>query len=372
MLDRAETTVNRAREKKRLAEEKSRLAEKQRSLAEETMYHAKRKLGEKYASRPSRQEAAATPPRPSDSAHGMAQGSSRTTRRSKPNAKTAVVTPDQWPEELNFEEPFQPYDDQTDERSAPFCLRRYDNQRSHSPSPRKTDQQTQFEHASPPRYVVVEERRPPGTVRESMSHNKPDDHDTTSWVASRETASTEGQPSHRPRSRHPTLDPYNAHSLDHNTSHAPEMTLRPVSSRRDRTATVASSNQRLPYSPVPEVPRSRNKPHTGYAETQRTADTYNRTRRTSPHLEIDALRRPEQNEKSAVKSSQVTETLYTTTSASRTSTVPAKCPPTQNTKSTQQHSTRTSTSRRDSRPRGSRRRRDTLGMSFDSDPRSGY
>jgi hypothetical protein len=220
------------------------------------------------------------------------------------------------------------------------------------------------------------ERRPSDTNRGSSYDKEPPDDESTRPGASATVAPLEPLPSyHRQQSsqgRQFWSEPYDSPRSQDTTSRAPEGSRPPVSSPPSRPTTNEDPFRGRSDVPVSERSRYQSKQHTDSAGTQQTTlGAYNTTRRKSPHLKGEAIRRPEQSATPTLRSSQGTERLGQNTTASGVSDVTVKAPLTRDTDG----STRLSHSQPiRTKPLGPRRKRpkDTLGMPGTAqDPREG-
>ena len=294
---------------------------------------------------------------------------------------TDIVTPDRWPKELNTNKPTETYDEagasleQSQAHGYPTHSPQVprQNHRPHSPSLRNTADQTQFDQA-PLSPHIVEERRPPHAYQSTSYHKAQDEphyRGPTKGGTSRGIASTEDLPSHHQREtsrgRHPTQKPWTTASFEPNTSYAQNGSRPPVSSQQARPTTVASSSQRRSEVLVSELPRSQSKSQAGSVGTQQaTRKTYNRTRRGSINLEVEALQSFKQNATSAVESSHARDALHHSPMVSRSSNIPVKAPLILSSPDTKRSTGASTPHATKQKLQGPRRKKDTLGMPFGS------
>ena len=358
-MDIAEKGMNRAQKKMRNAEEGIESAQTELESAQEGFNRAKGKLDRHHVHR-ARKEDAARPLETYGSSGETVKESPNTVRYRypSPDETTDTTSPGICPEvgqpseRTNTRNDYRRSGPRPEEFSAPLR----DLQRAHRISAQSSQGQSgsgsQWKRTCQPDYLVME-RRPPGTHQSSSYDQNPLYRDPSSPETSRRVASPENLPS---------------------MSYATE-TLRPVSSSRFRRATNGDPFRGRSDVPVSERSRYQSKQQTDSAETQQgTLGAYNTTRRKSPHLRGDAIRRPEQSAMPTVRSSQGTERLGQGTTASGASDVTVKAPLTRDTGG----SARLSTSQpmKIKRPGPRRKKReDTLGMpdrSTAQDPREGH
>jgi hypothetical protein len=327
----------------------------------------------------SRQEATEPRPQPPDSSRRKTHEPTCIVRHWYPDSVfIATVIPDRWPTRLNSNKPAKTYDeagaslDQFEVHGYPAHIPQppRHNRRPHSPSLRNTADQTQIGQAGQPPHTV-EERRPSHADQRSSYNTKPDYHKPTIGGTSRGVASTKEPPSHHqrqaPRGRRPTRETCTATSFEPNMSNAPESLSSPISAQRPRPATVMSSFQRPPDMPVSEVPRSQPRQQTGSSNSQQAnLGAYNTTRRRSLHRESDIIHPSNRSATTTVKSSQGTGALHQTPTVSRASKVTTNTPLLSSSRNTQPSTGPSTLHSTKQKPRGPRRKKDTLGMSFDS------